>query len=72
MAFVIVVAIFRKSIKFLLQKMQLFDSFMNKVCKKCNFWCLSVVIVLKSLKRNLADARIRREKKWRIGIFVGL
>jgi hypothetical protein len=63
MAFVMVVAIFRKAIKFLLQKMQLFDRFLNKTCKKCNFGWLLVWIVLKSLKRNLADAGIRREKR---------
>jgi phenylalanyl-tRNA synthetase beta subunit len=63
MVFVMVVAIFRKAIKFLLQKMQLFDIFLNKTCKKCNFAWLLVGIVLKTLKRNLADARIRREKR---------
>jgi hypothetical protein len=72
MAFVIAVAIFRKAIKFLLQKMQLFDRFLDKTCKKCNFAWLLVWIVLKSLKRNLADARIRREKRGGYGIFVGL
>jgi len=66
------VAIFRKAIKFLLQKMQLFDRFLNKTCKKCNFRWLLVGIVLKSLKRNLADARIRRDKKGAGRIFVEL